>query len=62
MQVLDKSMRFTIRDGSSTLGYGLITDLLPDMDVEKYDAERKKEKKAKEKAEKDSGDAGTPKA
>lgn len=50
-------MRFTIRDGNSTLGYGLITDLLADMDVEKYDTERKKEKKAKEKAEKEAGDA-----
>jgi len=33
------------------MGYGVITDLLPDVDVEEFDLERKKEKKARLKAE-----------
>jgi len=40
-----------MRDGSCTMGYGVITDLLPDVDVEEFDMLRKKEKKARLKAE-----------
>ena len=40
-----------MRDGSCTLGYGVITDLLPDTNVEEMDEIRKKEKKAKQKEE-----------
>jgi len=40
-----------MRDGSCTTGYGVITDLLPDIDVEQFDIERKKAKKARLKAE-----------
>jgi len=40
-----------MRDGSCTMGYGVVTDLLPDFDVEQFDIERKKEKKARLKAE-----------
>jgi len=49
--VLEKALRFTMRDGTCTLGYGVVTDLLPDVDVEHFDEERKKERKLKEKAE-----------
>ena len=47
-----------MRDGLCTLGYGVITDLLPDVDVDELDVIRKKEKKAKDKAEHEAG--GTP--
>ena len=50
-QVLEKGMRFTMRDGSCTLGYGVVTDLLKDTDLDAYAMERKKIKKAKKKAE-----------
>ena len=50
-QVLEKGMRFTMRDGRSTLGYGVVTELLPEKDLLKYEEQRKKEKKAKKKAE-----------
>ncbi|ESO10425.1 hypothetical protein HELRODRAFT_186271 [Helobdella robusta] len=49
--VLEKGLRFTMRDGGSTLGYGVVTDLLPDVDIDKLDEERKKEKKARMKEE-----------
>jgi len=49
--VLEKGLRFTMRDGVCTLGYGVVTDLLPDVDLEQFDELRKKEKKAKEKEE-----------
>jgi len=49
--VLEKGLRFTMRDGHCTLGYGVVTDLLPDVDIESFDEVRKKEKKAKEKEE-----------
>lgn len=49
--VLEKGLRFTMRDGSCTTGYGVITDLLPDIDIEQFDLERKKAKKARLKAE-----------
>ena len=45
MQVLNEGMRFTIRDGSKTLGYGIVTKLNEDIDLEKYGKERKKLKK-----------------
>jgi len=40
-----------MRDGVCTLGYGVVTDLLPDVDVEEFDETRKKERKLKEKEE-----------
>ena len=40
-----------MRDGTCTLGYGVVTDLMSDVDIEAFDEVRKKEKKAKEKAE-----------
>lgn len=39
-----------MRTGHKTVGYGVITDILPDMDIDTYEAEKKKEKKAKAKA------------
>lgn len=54
-QVVEKTLRFTLRDGMCTLGYGVITDLLPDVNIEKLDDFRKKEKKAKERAEQEAG-------
>ena len=44
-------MRFTMRDGRSTLGYGVVTELLAEKDLLQYEEQRKKEKKAKKKAE-----------
>lgn len=48
---METGLRFTMRDGTHTLGYGVITELLPDVDLEEFDLIRKKEKKAKRKAE-----------
>ena len=45
-------MRFTMRDSRSTLGYGVVTDLMDAIDIDKFEEERLKEKKAKQKAEK----------
>ena len=44
-----------MRDGLCTLGYGVITDLLPDVNIEELDEVRKKEKKLKEKADQEAG-------
>ena len=44
-QFLEKGMRFTMRDGKHTLGYGVVTELLDKVDIEKLDAERKVVKK-----------------
>jgi hypothetical protein len=40
-----------MRDGACTLGYGVVTELLPEVNIDEFDEVRKKEKKAKEKAE-----------
>ena len=50
-QVVEKTLRFTMRDGACTLGYGVVTELLPEVNIDEFDEVRKKEKKAKEKAE-----------
>jgi len=49
--VLEKNQRFTLRDGSSTLGYGVISEILPDRDPQELEATRKAIKKEKKKAE-----------
>ena len=41
--------RFTMRDAGTTLGYGVITKILPDEDIEKYKENIKKMKKAEKK-------------
>ena len=41
--------RFTIRDGGKTLGYGVITKILPDEDIEKYRENIKQMRKAEKK-------------
>ena len=46
-QVMEQGIRFTMRDGGVTLGYGVVTKVLGDVDIEKIDEERKREKKAK---------------
>ncbi|KAK7484129.1 hypothetical protein BaRGS_00024618 [Batillaria attramentaria] len=38
--VMEKGIRFTVRDGSGTLGYGVITNILPDRNVEDIEQER----------------------
>ena len=55
MQVLVEGMRFTLRDGTRTLGYGIVTECHKDMDIAKYNVERKKLKKKRlaEQAEKE---------
>ena len=50
LQVMEKGGRFTLRSGSKTLGYGVITDILPEFDIDTYEAEKKKAKKAAAKA------------
>jgi len=47
--VLEKGMRFTMRDGKSTLGYGVITDLMDEVNIEEVEKQRKTERKAEEK-------------
>lgn len=49
-QVMEKGMRFTMRDGGHTLGYGVVTDLLEGVNMEEYEINRRKEKKALKKA------------
>ncbi len=44
-------MRFTLRDGMHTLGYGVVTELLDNVDIEELDDQRKKERKAAKKLE-----------
>ncbi|KAF6028336.1 hypothetical protein EB796_013361 [Bugula neritina] len=48
--VVEKGLRFTLRDGSKTIGYGVISDLLEDMDMEAFEAQKKAAKKAAAKA------------
>jgi len=50
MMVIEKGMRFTMRDGNCTLGFGVVTDTLDAVNIEKIEEERKKERKAIEKA------------
>lgn len=38
--VMEKGLRFTLRDGRGTLGYGVITELLPDRNVEELEKDR----------------------
>ena len=45
-------MRFTLRDGVCTLGYGVVTDLMEDIDFDDFEEHRLKEKKLKAKSEK----------
>lgn len=51
--MLEKGLRFTLRAGSFTSGYGVITDLLPHVDIDEFDLERKRARKARLKAEKE---------
>ena len=44
-------MRFTLRDGGRTLGYGVVTDMLDEINIEDYEKQRKVEKKQKRKEE-----------
>ena len=43
--VMEKNQRFTVRDGQSTLGYGVISEILPDRDPEELETTRKALKK-----------------
>lgn len=45
--VLEQNQRFTIRDGQVTLGYGVITNVLPDRDPDELEETRKTLKKQK---------------
>jgi len=45
-----------MRDGSCTMGYGVVTDTLPDVDVDEFDLIRKRERKARLKAEQEAAD------
>ena len=38
--VIEKGMRFTVRDGTGTLGYGVITNLLPERNMEELEKDR----------------------
>jgi len=40
-----------MRDANCTMGYGVVTDLLSDVDVDEFDRQRKKAKKERLKAE-----------
>ena len=44
-------MRFTMRDGRNTLGYGVVTEKLDSVNLEKFAETRKVEKKARLKEE-----------
>ena len=40
-----------MRASGNTVGYGVVTDMLEDVDIDEYDIIRKKERKAQRKAE-----------
>lgn len=44
-----------MRDGQTTLGYGVVTGVLDDLDLEQFELEKKAAKKAAEKAKKAEG-------
>jgi len=50
MMVVEKGMRFTMRDGKCTLGFGVVTDTMEKLNIEKILEERKAERKEEEKA------------
>ena len=50
LQVMEKGMRFTMRDGMCTLGYGVVTDLMDNVDIHEVEESRKKKRKAEAKA------------
>ncbi|XP_005112685.1 elongation factor Tu, mitochondrial [Aplysia californica] len=45
--VMEKNQRFTVRDGHTTLGYGVISEILPDRDPDELENTRKEIKKQK---------------
>lgn len=48
--VIDKGIRFTIRDGNCTLGSGVVTNVLPNLtEKEREDLHKSKKKREKEK-------------
>ncbi|XP_041349990.1 elongation factor Tu, mitochondrial-like [Gigantopelta aegis] len=47
---LENGLRFTLRDGTGTLGYGVVAKILPDGDAEKLDEERALKRKQQKKA------------
>ena len=49
--VLENNQRFTVRDGQVTMGYGVISKVLPDRDPEELEETRKKLKKQKKATE-----------
>ncbi|XP_069142421.1 elongation factor Tu-like [Argopecten irradians] len=49
---MDIGQRFTIRDSNQTTGYGVVTAINADVDMEAYQADKRKEKSAKKKAQK----------
>ncbi|XP_067928800.1 elongation factor Tu 2-like [Watersipora subatra] len=53
--VMEKGGRFTLRSGAKTLGYGVVSNILPDIDMDIYEAEKKKVKKAEKKAQEAEG-------
>lgn len=44
-----------MRSGAKTLGYGVVSNILPDIDMDIYEAEKKKVKKAEKKAQEAEG-------
>ncbi|BFZ10935.1 hypothetical protein BsWGS_13974 [Bradybaena similaris] len=52
--VLSKNQRFTLRDGSTTMGYGVVSNILPDRDPDELEETRKKLKKERKAAEEES--------
>ncbi|RUS70831.1 hypothetical protein EGW08_021402 [Elysia chlorotica] len=49
--VLENNQRFTVRDGQVTMGYGVISKVLPDRDPEELEETRKKLKKQRKATE-----------
>ncbi|KAK3102999.1 hypothetical protein FSP39_015655 [Pinctada imbricata] len=52
---MHEGQRFTVRDGSKTIGYGVCTKCLPNFNLEEYEKSRKEEKKQKKKAKEAEG-------
>lgn len=52
--VLANNQRFTIRDGSTTMGYGVVSKILPDRDPDELEETRRKLKKERKAAEEES--------
>ena len=54
---MDKGLRFAVREGGKTVGSGVVSEILPDIDPAKLEAEAKKAEAKGDKPEKKADDS-----